>query len=510
MGLFQKFLTVSGLTIASRVFGVVREAVMVHFLGASVEMDAFTTAFKFPSFFRRFFAEGGFQSIFVPYYTDYVLHSKYNGAKYFSSRIFTLIFWVMLVLCVVVFVFAQEFTLLMAPGFINYPEKLSLTSEFTRIIFPSIAFISLSTVYSGILVSRQKFFIFSLAPIFVNIILVGSLFVCQDSISAGRRISYGTLISGIFLLVYMFACVKLLKLPSPRLASVKRSPRIKTFLRKLIPVLAGAGVVQINILVGTVFASFLSTGAITYLYCADRFVQLPLALFGISMGTILLPEIADKIAKQNLDEIQDIQNKSFLFILQMTIPAVVLLIVLAEWMVSLLYGHGKFDYESVISTASVVKISALGLPAFVFSKVLSSILFAQKDTTTTVLATTVSIISNIIFSIMLIKPLGVLGIAISSSLSGYVALLVLYKKSHICFLNNKRLLSISFKILLASGCAFVACSVLKNIIGDPHTKIQELFCIIIIFISGIFVHLASLFVMKDKATIAVVKKILRL
>ena len=111
---------------------------------------------------------------------------------------------------------------------------------------------------------------------------------------------------------------------------------------------------------------------------------------------------------------------------------------------------------------------------------------------------------------MLIKPLGVLGIAISSSLSGYVALLVLYKKSHICFLNNKRLLSISFKILLASGCAFVACSVLKNIIGDPHTKIQELFCIIIIFISGIFVHLASLFVMKDKATIAVVKKILRL
>ena len=143
MGLFRKFLTVSGLTIASRVFGVVREAVMVHFLGASVEMDAFTTAFKFPSFFRRFFAEGGFQSIFVPYYTDYVLHSKYNGAKYFSSRIFTLIFWVMLVICIVVFIFAREFTLLMAPGFINYPEKLALTIEFTRIIFPSIAFISL-------------------------------------------------------------------------------------------------------------------------------------------------------------------------------------------------------------------------------------------------------------------------------------------------------------------------------------------------------------------------------
>ena len=510
MGLFRKFLTVSGLTIASRVFGVVREAVMVHFLGASVEMDAFTTAFKFPSFFRRFFAEGGFQSIFVPYYTDYVLHSKYNGAKYFSSRIFTLIFWVMLVICIVVFIFAREFTLLMAPGFINYPEKLALTIEFTRIIFPSIAFISLSTVYSGILVSRQKFFIFSLAPIFVNIILVGSLFVFQNSMSAGRRISYGTLVSGIFLLVYMFSCVKLLKLPSPRFSAVKRSPRIKTFLRKLIPVLAGAGVVQINILVGTVFASFLSTGAITYLYCADRFVQLPLALFGISMGTILLPEIADKIAKQNIDAIQDIQNKSFLFVLRMTIPAVVLLIVLAEWMVSLLYGHGKFDYEAVISTANVTKISALGLPAFVFSKILSSILFAQKDTSTTVLATTISIVANIVFSLILINPLGVLGIAISASLSGYVSLFVLYKKSHISLLHNKRLVASAGKIVIVSLCAFCACFCLKKLIGCPETKIQELIYIATIFIFGILLFTASLLLLKDKTTIAVVKKILRL
>lgn len=507
MGLVRKFLTINGLTVVSRLFGMVREVLLLHFLGASVEMDAFTTAFKFPSFFRKFFAEGGFQSIFVPYYTDYILYAKFKGAKYFSSRIFTLIFWVMLFISIVVFIFAKEFTIFMAPGFASNPEKLTLTTEFTRIIFPSIAFISLSTVYSGILISRQKFFIFALAPIFVNIILVSSLFLCQDLMSAGRRISYGTLVAGVFLFAYMFSCVKFQKFPSPKFSTVKRSPRIKSFLKKMVPVLAGAGVAQINILVGTFFASFLETGCITCLACADRFLQLPLSLFGVTMGTILLPEIASKIVRHQDDEIKTIQNSSFLFTMKLTLPSVIGLISMSYLMTSLLYGHGKFDQAAIEITSNILKVTACGLPALVLSKIMSSILFAKKDTKTPVIAAIVSIIVNIILSIALINPLGVIGIAISSSIAGYVNVYVICHKTNGWFTLNKEIFTNLLKIIIASSLLLGVMLLMARYEGPiQRTKIQELLLVSAMSIAGAVSYVASLYLLKDEATRTIVSK----
>lgn len=499
MGLAKKFLTISGLTVVSRVFGVVREALMLHFLGASVEMDAFTTAFKFPSFFRKFFAEGGFQSIFVPYYTDYISYSKHKSAKYFSSRIFMLIFWIMLALSIVVHIFAKEFTLLMAPGFVKCPEKLALTIEFTRIIFPSIAFISLSTVYSGILLSRQKFFLYALAPILTNIILVCSLFTFQDFTSAGRRLSYGTLLAGICQFLYMFFCVKYQKLPSPRFSLVKLSPRIKTFLRKMVPVLAGAGVAQVNILVGMLFASFLQTGCITYLYCADRFIQLPLALFGISMGTLLLPEIADKVATSHTDAIKDVTHKSILFAMRMTLPSVAILAITGIYMVSLLYGHGKFDQSAVESTANILTITAFGLPAFVISKIMSSILIAQKDTKTPFVAAITSIIANALFSTILIKGFGVSGIAASATIAGYVNMIVICYKSTGWFRMDKHETKDIAKIFCSSVALFVSMLILKAQLGAVYSKLGELFLLSGLILAGAIVYILCLYFSKDAA-----------
>lgn len=509
MALTKKFLTISGLTVVSRILGVVREAVLVHFLGASIEMDAFTTAFKFPSFFRKFFAEGGFQSIFVPYYTDFVTLEKKKGAMYFASRIYTLTFWIMIAFVVIIHVFAREFTLLMAPGFITNPEKLELTVEFTRIIFPSIAFISLSTIYSGILVSRQRFFPFAMAPILVNFILIASLLICQDSLTAGRRISYGVLAAGIFQLTYMYGCVKYHNYPSPKFSNIRRTPMVKSFLKKLIPVLAGAGVAQINILVGTIFASILPTGSITYLYCADRFVQLPLAMFGISMGIVLLPEIAERIAKKQADGIKEIQDKSFLFTLRLTLPSVVGLITMAYCMISLLYGHGKFDQEAIQNTATVLKASACGLPAFVVAKIMSSVLFAQKDSATPITAAITSIVANIIFSFILIKPFGAVGIAMASSIAGYVNVFVLCKKSHGWFAIDKSIIKDFIKILLASLGMLCIILLINSKFGPLESKWKELISLFTTCMLGGITYLILLIILKDRAAITIIHRIRR-
>lgn len=507
MGIARKFFTISGLTIVSRIFGVIRETLLVHFLGASIEMDAFTTAFKFPGFFRRFFAEGGFQSIFVPYYTDFVSLEKFKGARYFSSRVFSLIFWIMLAITILVHIFAREFTILMAPGFASDPEKLALATEFTRTIFPSIAFVSLSTVYSSILVSRQKFFPFAMAPIFVNVILIASLFICQDQLTAGRRISYGVLAAGIFQFIYMFICVKYNRLPSPKLSSIKMSHRVKSFLKKMIPVLAGAGVAQINILVGSFFASFLPTGCITYIYCADRFVQLPLALFGISMGIVLLPEIAERIAKKEASNIKDIQNKSFLFTLRLTLPSVVGLITMSQCMISLLYGHGKFDQVAVQNTANVLKVAACGLPAFVISKIMSSVLFAQKDTKTPVTAAIMSIVSNIVFSFILIRPFGSIGIAAATSLAGYINVWVMCRKSDGWFKFDKSMAIDFLKIMVSSIATLAAILLLQFQFKTNGSKLQELMHLGNICVIVSITYVIMLYVLKDRAVISCVNKI---
>lgn len=498
MGLAKKFLTVSGLTIVSRILGVFRETLLVHFLGASLEMDAFTTAFKFPAFFRRFFAEGGFQSIFVPYFTDFTAANKFKGAKYFSSRIFSLIFWIMLFVTILVEIFAEEFTIFMAPGFVSIPEKLRLTTEFTRIVFPSVAFVSLSTIYSGILISKHKFFPFAMAPILVNFVLISSLFIGVDIFSAGRRISYGVLAAGVFQLFYMYCCVKFQKLPSPVLSSLKLSMKVKGLLKNLAPVLAGAGVAQVNILMGSFFASFLPTGCITYLYCADRFIQFPLALFGISMGIVLLPEIAEGIAKGEKNNIKNIQNKSILFTLRLTFPSVCGLIALSYYMISLLYGHGKFDQTAVEHTSNVLKVSAIGLPSFVMAKIMSSVLFAQKNAKAPMNAAIISIFVNIILSLILIKPFHEIGLAISSTIAGFVNVFVMCHESNGWFKFEKSLIMDFIKILISSTIMLFTILVF-NFYNNPESKLDEFFTLFISCSVGFFVYICSLILFKDKA-----------
>ncbi|MDR0552770.1 MAG: murein biosynthesis integral membrane protein MurJ [Holosporales bacterium] len=511
MSIARRFFAVSFLTVISRVLGIFREAVLSHFLGAGAEMDAFLIAFKFPSFFRKCFAEGGFQSLFIPYYIDFTIGKKEKFAFIFSSHIFTILFYAMLFLTIFVFIFVEEFVAIMAPGFLKDPEKFHLAVNFTKIVFPNVAFVGLSTIYTGIMMARNKFLPFSLSPILVNIILILSIIVGNNTISPGYGISIGVLSASIIQLIFLHACVKSMGIRTPALTKLRFSglkPRIskrtKEFLKKLTPVIAGAGVSQLNVFVDTFFGSFLGEGTVSLIYFADRFIQFPLALFGISMATVILPEISSIFSSKNHDrgKVKKIQEEMVIFTLRMAIPSTVGLMAIAYPIVDVLYGHGKFTESSVYQTSVIIQIFAIGVPAYVLAKIFASVLFAQKDSKTPVLAAVISVISNIILNAMLIRSLGIIGLSVSTSIAGVINAYVMYKKTKEWFLFDMKTFMSLAKITVSSITMLFVVNITKRFIHN------EILFLIFGILLGIITYFIALLIFKDKWSRGIAKKMI--
>jgi putative peptidoglycan lipid II flippase len=271
------------------------------------------------------------------------------------------------------------------------------------------------------------------------------------------------------------------------------------------PVVIGAGVAQVNVLVDSIFCSFLPPGSISFIYFADRFIQLPLALLGISMATILLPEIATSITKKNSST--GLQDKVAIFTLRLAIPSVIGLIILAHSLIGALYGHGEFSALAVNSTTTVLQIFAIGLPAYIMSKIFSSVLFAEKDSKTPVIAAVVSIASNIVLNCVLISYLGVIGVAISTSVSGFANAYVMYRKSKKWFVLNKTTVVALLKILLASCVMGMCMQWMPRGSSDAITsEITHIACNTFL---GIVIYTTSLLLLQDEVVTKMCKRALR-
>jgi putative peptidoglycan lipid II flippase len=291
-------------------------------------------------------------------------------------------------------------------------------------------------------------------------------------------------------------------LPVPTLSTIKITPKIKSFFKKLLPVIAGAGIAQVNIFIGSLFGSFLPDGSLSHIYFADRFIQMPLALFGISMGLILLPEIARRVAKGEIEAAEQVQNKALAFTLRLTLPSVAVLISLSHSFVSIFYGHGKFSEISVQKTAQVLQVFALGLPAYVLAKVISSIVFAQKNSRTPVVAAIISILTNLLLNLVLIFRFQEIGIAIATTISGYVNVYVLCKKVTSRSFINKSLISAGFRMLLATVLMYLIIHYFKTILTRDHVSfINEIGHLATISVIGIVVYTGLLLSLKDTATV---------
>ena len=449
MNLIKSTGTFSFFTIISRLLGYVRDILIAVFLGAGPFADAFFVAFRIPNTFRRLFAEGTFNAAFVPSYSS-LLDDKKASQK-FVNNIFNLLLVGLFFLVLVIEIMMPLFVFLIAPGFDNDYQKMELAITLTRITFPFLIFISLASFFSAILNSHNKFAVASAAPIILNILLIGVLFlgkILNDQLI--YYLSYAVTISGILQFIFLYFFVK--KYFSLKISLLfKIDNKIKKFFKKLLPSIFSSGVTQINILVGTIIASF-QASAISYLYYADRVYQINLAIAGIAIGTVILPQLSKYVKSNKKEKIEAIQNKALELSLFLSIPAAIALLIASEEIISSLFGYGSFDELSVKSSAKALFYFALGLPAFSLIKVFSAFFFARHNTKVPFYISLASVLLNILISIIFFKEIGFIIIPIATTISSWfnAILLFIFLKINNLFSFNFMFINRIIKILLAS------------------------------------------------------------
>ncbi len=450
MNLIKSTGTFGFYTIISRILGYLRDILIAIFLGTSSIADAFFVAFRIPNTFRRLFAEGTFNAAFVPSYTSELSKGK-SRSKKFGDQIFNLLFLGLLFFILIVEIFMPAFVGLIAPGFVDDAQKIELAINLTRIMFPFLMFICLASFFSAILNSHNKFAAASAAPIILNIILIGILLFGR---SLGDEIvfylSYGVSIAGLLQLIFLYQFVK--KFYSVELNfKIKITNTVKIFFKKLLPSIFSSGVTQINILVGTIIASF-QASAVSYLYYADRIYQINLAIAGIAIGVVILPQLSKYVQSKKKEKITLIQNKALELSMFLSLPATIALLVGSEEIISALFGYGSFDMESVTNSAKALYFFSLGLPAFALIKVFSSFFFANHDTKTPFYISLISVILNIFISVYYFKEIGFIIIPIATSISSWfnsIVLFIFLKKEKL-FRFNQFFLIKFIKISIAS------------------------------------------------------------
>ena len=432
MNLLKSTGTFSFYTIISRLLGYLRDILIAIFLGTGLLADAFFVAFRIPNTFRRLFSEGTFNAAFVPSYTSEMVKGKKKSNK-FANDIFNFLFLSLLILTLVVQIFMPAFVSIIAPGFIGDIEKMEIAINLTRITFPFLFFICLASFFSAILNSHNKFGAASAAPIILNIILILVLMFSRSlNDQLVYYLSYGVSFAGILQLLFLYKFV--IKYYSLKFNfKIKVNNKVKIFFKKLLPSIFSSGVTQINILVGTIIASF-QASAVSYLYYADRIYQINLAIAGVAIGVVVLPQLSKHVESKKKEKILLIQNKALELSLFLSIPATIALIIGSEQIISALFGYGSFNNASVINSGLALYYFALGLPAFALIKVFSSFFFANHDTKTPFYISLFSVVLNIFISVYYFIEIGFVIIPIATSISSWFNAIVLF-----LFLKNKKL-----------------------------------------------------------------------
>lgn len=432
MSLLRAITTVGGYTLISRILGFLRDVLLAAILGAGAAADAFVIAFKLPNLFRRLFAEGAFNAAFVPLFARRLVAEGRDAARLFAEQA-----QAALLFALAIFVLVAEAAMpwamrVAAPGFVDEPEKFRLAVELTRITFPYLLFVSLVSLIGGVLNALERFAATSATPIFLNLVMIAGLVLWQwYAPSAAHGAAWGVAVAGFAQLVWLALVLRSagmgLRLRLPRL-----TPEVRRLLVLMMPVALGAGVYQVNVLVDVVIASFLPSGAVSFLYYADRLNQLPLGVVGIAIGTALLPILARQIRAGEESEALANQNRALEVALVLTLPAAAALIVIAEPIIAVLFQRGAFAAEAVSATALALAAYAVGLPAHVLTKVFTPGYFAREDTASPVkIAVAVMVINaGLALALMLtLRPYGIghVGIALATSVTGWLNAALLWR-----------------------------------------------------------------------------------
>lgn len=422
---------VGAFTALSRVFGLLRDMVIARYFGASPATDAFFVAFRIPNTLRRLFAEGALTISFIPVFQETLVKEGKGPAKKISDVIFTFLSLVVVTVVVISIIFAPLIVNLIAPGFED-EKTLELTVFLTRLIFPYLFFICLVALAMGVLNSLGKFAAPAAAPVLLNISLIisamaaGSLF--EEPVIA---LAVGVLAGGVLQVLLQIPYI-IKEGYFPRIDFNFSHGAFKKILLLIAPALFGVAVYQLNVFITTtVLASYLPEGSISYLYYADRFFQLPLGIFVVSMATAILPTLSEQAASERLDDMRKSISFSLKVITFITLPAAAGLYAVSTPVFSLFFQGGEFDYGTTLKTGDALRYYALGIWAVGGIKIVAPAFYAMKDMKTPVWAAFISLVANIAFSIVLMGPLLHGGLALATTLSSminFVILIVLIEK----------------------------------------------------------------------------------
>ncbi len=426
MNLLRAITTVGGFTLLSRAFGFVRDILIANFLGAGVIADAFVVAFRLPNLFRRLFAEGAFAAAFVPIFSRELEGDGADAqAARARAREFAEQAQSVLVLILVVLVIAMELAmpwvmLAMAGGFQDVPGKLELATELSRIAFPYLLFISIVSLQSGVLNSLGRFAAAAAAPVLLNVTLITALLAFADRLeSAGHALSWGVFAAGVVQFLWLAYHCRAAGFPL-RFVRPRWTEKVALLIKRILPVVFGASLYQINLLIGTILATYVADGAVSYLYYADRVTQLPLGVVGVAVGTALLPLLSRQLKAGDEVGALDSQNRGLEFALLLTLPAAGAFLVIPDEIVSALFQHGAFDADAARATAAALLAYATGLPAYVLIRVLTPGFYAREDTVTPVRIAVGAMLLNIVLNLIFMQFWGHVGIALAASVSAWV------------------------------------------------------------------------------------------
>lgn len=418
--LLRSAVTIGGFTMISRVLGFARDILIAAFLGAGPAADAFFVAFKIPNLLRRLFAEGAFNAAFVPSFSALLVQGGRQAARAFAEDVLAVLTTVLIVIVVTAEIFMPWLMVVLAPGFTDDPEKFQLAVELTRLTFPYILFISLVALMGGILNSLDRFAAPAATPIVLNLSLIGAILLLGGVAGTpAHALAWGVAVAGAAQFLWLAVSCRLagvsLGFPRPRL-----TPRVRAMLVLMGPAALGAGVAQINVLIDTMLATLLPTGSVSYLYYADRLVQLPLGVVGVALGTALLPRLSRSIGAGHEDAVDHDQNRALEAGLLLSLPAAAALVAIGPEIVTVLFQRGAFDAAEAQATALALGAYALGLPAYVLLKVLAPAYFARHDTRTPVRVAALCLIVNAVLAVALMQMFAHVGIALASAVASWL------------------------------------------------------------------------------------------
>ena len=450
MNLRSALLSVSSLTMLSRIAGFIRDWLIATTFGSSAGADAFFVAFRFPNLLRRLFAEGAFSQAFVPI----LVAQKNLGIKSFRdfiNKTTTVLIFVIGVVTILGVIFAPELVLLTAPGFTKTPERFALTVSLTRICFPYILFVSLLALISAVLQANKKFSLPALAPLFLNLsFIAGIIFTLDFWQNPIYVLAYAAIIGGLIQLsIPLIGIYKIGLMPKPKFKW--KSPPVIEMLKNIFPAMLGVASGQLNLLFNTIFASFLITGSVSWLYYADRIMELPVGLLGAALAVILLPSLTQSILDKKQENVNRLVDWGLRIAIIISLPCAVAFVICGPAIFVTLFNFGSFTVDDALKSGDVLIFYAIGLFPLIGQKVLNPVFFAHKDLKTPAKLGFIALIINQAQNFIWVPIFAHAGLALSISITAVIQfslqLIILWRRNKI-YLKKDLLLFICKQIVV--------------------------------------------------------------